>query len=231
MTRAVVHATRYSEWLFSLIEGFVGARVLEVGAGSGNLTRHLAAKAEVTALDLSHDALLVLARRLGTANIETVAADICDPAISRQLAERGFDTIVSSNVIEHIENDAAAIGNMCDIVTPTRGRIILIVPAHAVLFGSLDRAAGHYRRYSRAGLSSLIRNAGLEIIEARYVNLLGAFAWYVNGSILKTSNLNASSVNIQARLFDRFAVPVLRRSESVFSPPFGQSLLMVGQAS
>ncbi|MCY4110057.1 MAG: class I SAM-dependent methyltransferase [Chloroflexi bacterium] len=230
MTRALRHASRYHAWMFSLIEDFVGVRVLEVGAGSGNLTRFLARRSPVTALDISSEALELLTGRLDGVNVETIVADVADSAGVSELVGRGFDTIVSSNVLEHIENDETAIRNMREILAPTGGRVLLIVPAHPLLFGALDGAAGHHRRYSRSGLSSLLRDAGFTIVRARYVNLLGAIAWYVNGSILKTSDLNAGSVNAQAHVFDRLVVPVLRRVEGVISPPFGQSLVVVGQA-
>ena len=230
MTRALMHASKYHAWMFSHIEDFVGARVLEVGAGSGNLTQFLIAQASVTALDESRAALDVAVRRMGDARLDTLVVDIVDPAAVTNLEQQGFDTIVSSNVLEHIEHDMLAIANMHAILRPTGGHVLLIVPAHARLYGSLDQTAGHHRRYSRAGLTSLLRAAGFTIRRVRYVNAIGAIAWYVNGSILRTSDLNAGSVNAQARLFDRIAVPVLRRLESVVAPPFGQSLVVVAQA-
>ena len=231
MTRALKHASRYHSWMFSQIQDFVGANVLEVGAGSGNLTQFLIDRAEVTALDESREALEVAAGRVGEARLETVIADISDPAAVASLAQQGFDTIVSSNVLEHIEDDFGTVSNMHAILKPTRGRVLLIVPAHQQLFGSLDRAAGHYRRYSRAQLTSLLRAAGFEILRARYVNVLGAIGWYIHGRVLETSDLDAWSVNVQARIFDRIAVPVLRRIEHAIEFPFGQSLVVVGQAT
>ncbi len=231
MTHALMHASRYHSWMFSQIEDFVGKHVLEVGAGSGNLTRLLPANARVTALDESSTALEFAARRLEAREIDTVIADIADPATAAELATREFDTILCSNVLEHIEAERSAIANMCEILRPTHGHLLLIVPAHSRLYGSLDEAAGHFRRYSRSDLSTLLKSTGFEIRRARYVNALGAIAWYVNGSILRTDDLNARSVNAQARVFDRIAVPVLRWLESVFRPPFGQSLVVVGQAT
>ena len=231
MTRALIHASRYHAWIFSQVEEFVGSKVLEVGAGSGNLTQFLVSRANVTALDESREALGVAVGRVGGARFDTVVADITDPVAVSGLAHARFDTIVSSNVLEHIEQDLTAVSNMHAILKPSGGHVLLIVPAHARLFGSLDRAAGHYRRYSCAGLTSLLRTAGFSIRRARYVNVLGAIAWYINGSILGTSDLNARSVNAQARLFDRVAVPVLRRLESLIDPPFGQSLVVVGKAT
>ena len=230
MTRSLMQASRYHAWMLSQVEDFVGMNVLEVGAGSGNLTQFLVGRANVTALDESQAALDVAARRAGDARLETVIADIADSAAVADLAKRGFDTILSSNVLEHIEDDSAAVANMHAILKPRLGHLLLIVPAHARLFGSMDRAAGHYRRYSRAGLTSLVKRAGFSIRRAQYVNVVGAIAWYVNGSILRNDDLNAGSVNAQARLFDRIGVPVLRVLESVISPPFGQSLVVIGKA-
>ena len=230
MSDSLTYASRYHAWMFSQIQDFVGASVLEVGAGSGNLTQFLVDRAEVTALDESREALEFAAGRVGDARLETVVADISDPADVAGLAQQGFDTIVSSNVLEHIEDDFGAVANMHAILKPAGGRVLLIVPAHQQLFGSLDRAAGHYRRYSRTQLTALLRAAGFEILRARYVNAIGTVGWYINGRILKTTDLNAGSVNAQARIFDRVAVPVLRRIESFVDFPFGQSLVVVGQA-
>ncbi len=231
MTRALMHASKYHSWMFSQIEDFVGKHVLEVGAGSGNLTRLLPANAKVTALDESPTALEFAARRLEARGLDAVIADIADPATATQLASREFDTVLCSNVLEHIESERTAIANMHAILRPTHGHLLLIVPAHNRLYGSLDEAAGHFRRYSRSDLSTMLISAGFEIRRARYVNALGAIAWYVNGSILRTDDLNAPSVNAQARAFDRIAVPILRWLESAIRPPFGQSLIVIGRAT
>ena len=230
MTRALMHASRYHAWMFSQVEDFVGARVLEVGAGSGNLTQLLPSMVRVTALDESRSALDVAVSRAGSRRLDTVVADIADPAAAEMLAGRDFDTILYSNVLEHIEDEFMAAANMHMILEPSSGHLLLIVPAHAHLFGSLDRAAGHFRRYSKSSLTALLRNVGFEILRARYVNALGAIAWYVNAKVFRTGDLNARSVNTQAIIFDRFAVPVIRSLESVLKPPFGQSLVVVGRA-
>ena len=230
MTRALMHASRYHAWMFSQVEDYVGARVLEVGAGSGNLTQLLPLTVKVTALDESRSALGVAVSRAGSRRMDTVVADIADQAAAEELGRRDFDTILCSNVLEHIEDDCMAAANMHMILKPSSGHLLLIVPAHARLFGSLDHAAGHFRRYSKPGLTAILQTVGFEILRARYVNALGAIAWYVNGTIIGTRDLDARSVNAQALIFDRFAVPVLRSLESVLKPPFGQSLVVVGRA-
>ena len=232
MTRSVASAANYHAWLFDQLRDFVGTHVLEIGAGSGNLTQHLIAMARVTALDLSSEALDVLAERIGPSDaLQTIVGNILDPAVAQRLATADFDTVVSSNVLEHIEDDARAIASMRTILAPTAGHALLLVPAHSWLFGTLDEAAGHHRRYSRAVLTRLFADAGFRVIRAHYLNLMGAVAWYLNGSILRTRDLNATSVSRQAWLFDRLVVPALRRIEGTVKPPFGQSLVLIARAT
>lgn len=230
MTREQMPSSKLCAWMYSQVEGFVGSSVFEVGVGSGNLTQFRVGQTDVAALDESRAALDVAVGRVGDARLDSVVADITDSAAVADPALRGFDMMLSSNVLKHIEDELVAVTNMHAILKPKRGHVLLIVPAHARLFGSMDRAAGHFPRYSRAELTLLVQRAGFSIRRARYVNLVGAIARYVNGSILRTGDLNAGSVNAQARLFDRIGVPVFRALESVVSPPFGQSLVVVGQA-
>ena len=232
MTRSLETASNYHRWLFSYVKPYIGQRVLEIGAGSGNMTRYLAKLSPVTAIDLSDEALSRLASRLpSAADVSCMAGDICDPLFAAFLGERQFDTIVSSNVLEHIEDDSAAVARMRGILTQPGSNVVIVVPAHELLFGTLDSAAGHYRRYSRAGLCRLFESGGFEVVRTTYFNWLGAIAWLVNGRILRQTNLNARSVETQARLFDHLMVPVLRATESIVSPPFGQSLVLVARPS
>jgi ubiquinone/menaquinone biosynthesis C-methylase UbiE len=231
MTRSLAAASNYHAWLFEQVRPFLGRKLLEVGGGSGNLTRHLARHAPVTTLDISPEALSTLDERLGPdAQCTTLVGDIGDSALAARLALQRFDTVVSSNVLEHIRDDRAAVANMRIVLEARRGTAAVIVPAHQALFGSLDTAAGHHRRYSRRQLESLFEGCGFRVRHAYYLNALGAIAWYVNGSVLKTVDLNAGSVNAQALVFDRYVVPVLRRVERLVQPPFGQSLVLVAQA-
>lgn len=231
MTRALVDADNYHRWLFGEIEPFLGLKALEVGGGSGNLTRLLLPQVDTTVIEPSQAALDTLIPRIGTrANFHSVLGDICDQSIVNDFAKSGFDTVVSSNVIEHIENDLLAVRGMHKILNPNNGRALIIVPAHQWLFGTLDTAAGHYRRYSKSTLSKLFTHAGFKVEHCYHLNIVGAFAWYLNGSLIRTRDLNANAIGKQALLFDRFAVPVLKRLERIFHPPFGQSLVLVAKA-
>jgi XTP/dITP diphosphohydrolase len=91
------------------------------------------------------------------------------------------------------------------------------------LYTDFDRRIGHHRRYRLAPLRSQLRAAGLEPIDLRYVNAVGAVAWWVFARQLRRNPTSPRS----ASLFDRLAVPVVRRVESRVRLPFGQSLFAV----
>jgi SAM-dependent methyltransferase len=134
----------------------------------------------------------------------------------------GFDSIVCLNVLEHVEDDARALRHLHDLLAPN-GRLVLIVPALQSLYGEIDRAIGHYRRYERADLVEKLRAAGFSIEHHSAFNVIGALGWFVNGRLLKRRTVPG----VQARINDCL-VPLLRLEDHL-RPPIGLSWLMVGQ--
>jgi SAM-dependent methyltransferase len=137
---------------------------------------------------------------------------------------RSFDTVVCSNLLEHIEEDGAALAGMRDVLIPG-GRVVLIVPALQSLYGSIDRAIHHHQRYSRDGLVRELERAGLAVEHVSYFNMLGVPGWFLNAPILK----RRAVPGIQARIND-WLVPLLPL-ERRFGPPVGMSLLAVARAT
>jgi SAM-dependent methyltransferase len=137
-------------------------------------------------------------------------------------APEPFDCLVCVNVLEHIEDDSEAMRQMNDLLK-AGGHLCLFVPALPWLYGSLDAQFGHYRRYTRRRLEELARQAGFAIEKLRFFYLLGVITWFLMGKILRWRTWNATPV----AAYDRLIIPFLRRLERRFSPPLGQSLLMV----
>jgi SAM-dependent methyltransferase len=129
------------------------------------------------------------------------------------------------NVLEHIEADGKAVQSLSRTLRPG-GKLAVFAPAFEGLYSDFDRRVGHYRRYRAQGLGALMLDAGLELVELRYVNSLGALAWWLTAKQLKLTPT-------QPRLsltYDRHVVPWLRRFEERSKPPFGQSVLCVAAA-
>ncbi|MFL6246832.1 MAG: glycosyltransferase [Thermoanaerobaculia bacterium] len=214
--------SRYNDWIWQAIAPYVGNRVLEVGAGIGNMTRVLYGRDLIVATDLELPYLHILRNRFArNPTIEVERLDLnSDECLA--LKRHEFDTVVCLNVLEHIEDHEGALQRLYEVLVPG-GRLALFVPADQKLFGTMDTQVGHFRRYSREELQRLIEAAGFVTEKMTYQNIFGRFGWWLNGRVLKRTHLPAG----QSRLFD-LAVPILRRLEPK-NPSRGLSLIAVGQ--
>jgi glycosyltransferase involved in cell wall biosynthesis len=220
--RRVSRLSRYNAWLYDQISRFVGRRVLEIGAGLGTMTRYFLDRDLVVASDVNPRYLGALSTALGPRhNLVVQQFDLNQP-VPERVAKHSLDTIVCLNVLEHIEDDEAVLQRLYEVLSP-QGRVLLIVPAMRSLYGAIDEAIGHFRRYERDELSAKLHRAGFRVEEARYLNVIGVPGWFVNGRLLRRKTVPG----LQARLND-LLVPVLRL-ERYFRPSFGMSLLAVGR--
>jgi SAM-dependent methyltransferase len=213
------HARRYFAWQARLILPHLGKRVVEVGCGTGNFTQHLTGRELVLATDLEPACLERLVARFPTA-ITRVATPEEDTFL--ELAHWSPDSIVCLNVLEHIQNDAAALRRMAAILPPG-GRLALLVPALPALYGPIDRNLGHFRRYTKRDVDRLAFAAALDIHSLRYMNAIGAIGWYANARLFRRAAQSAT----QIALFDNAIVPVASRVEALIPPPLGQSVLAI----
>lgn len=214
---------RLDAWLFEEIGPYVGDRVLEVGCGHGNLVRHLVDRELVIATDKDPKSVALVQEQFGhLSNVQAHAYDIVDspPDFLRSCA---LDTVISLNVLEHVEQDVAALSHMTQLLR-FGGRVVLIVPAHQWLYGSMDASIGHYRRYDKRAMAEKLQGAGLQVENQFYFNALGTLGWFVNGRLLRQRVPPAQ----QLRWFN-WIVPVVRWMERQVHPPFGLSLLSVAR--
>lgn len=220
---AVAGATNYYTWIIEHFAPFLGRRVVEVGAGIGTFAQFIVASRGVESLlcvEPAENVFPMLAERFReNPRIKTVHADIDQV----QLVDAA-DSLVAVNVLEHVEDDEAFLRAAARIVVPG-GHLLLFVPAHQFLYGSLDAAFDHYRRYSKAGLSSVVSRAGWEPVSISNVNIAGILPWLIAGKIFRTTTLG----HRQMRIFDRLVIPVMKRVESLREPFIGQSLLAIAR--
>lgn len=205
-------ARNYNEFLVHEVERHcAGAdRLVDFGAGTGTF------------------AVMLRDRGLDVACVEA------DPALCGQLRAKGFESymsiaafepasleaVFSLNVLEHIEDDTAAMAEVFSRLKPG-GVFHVYVPAFQLLFSSMDRKVGHFRRYTKGSLLSQLRTAGFTIRRARYADSLGfaaslAFKWFGN----KRGDLNPRGL----MLYDRVAFPVSRALDLVCGPFLGKNL-------
>lgn len=215
-------ARNYFAWQGRLVRPHLGRRVVEFGCGTGNFTPMLLDREAVIAVDVEPECVERLRRRYPDQRNLRVSSIDADGLGLSQIARFRPDSCVCLNVLEHIEDDRRALGQMASIL-PSGGAIVLIVPAFPALLGPIDRNLGHYRRYRRESIRNLARSAGLEVEKLRYMNLIGFFGWWMNARIFKLGIQSRA----QIAFFDRIIVPVMSGIERAVAPPFGQSLFGV----
>jgi len=212
---------RYRLYQYDLIAPHCGRSVLEVGAGLGEFATQFTGLDRLVLTDADPDAVHLLAERFAD-RPEVEARQL---ALGGELsAGKPVDSIVAINVLEHIEDDAAALKSLSRLVIPG-GTIVLWVPGYQQLYGEFDRRVGHFRRYTPATLRDAFERAGLRVELAKPVNLLGGIAWWAAVRRGGSTKPNPRLVSI----YDRFVVPVTRAVESVVPVPFGQTVLGVAR--
>lgn len=170
---------RLTDWMFSLFASHARGTVVEVGAGIGTYTTRLldAGAEKLLAIEPEPACAEALEARLGTDPRVTVVRETLPDSPALAELAGACDLVVCQNVLEHIEDDAAAVKAMAAALAPA-GRMTLLVPAHPRLYGRLDHRFGHFRRYDRARLTRLIADAGLDLLELRSFNALGIAGWW-----------------------------------------------------
>lgn len=214
------HAENYNRWLADLTQPYLGDDPVEVGSGlGGNAALWLArGLTRLTVSELGDDAVERLRRRFAAdprVDVEQIDLETAPTA--------SHSSCVGLNVLEHIEDDVTALRGAARLVRPG-GAVVMFAPAFQFAAGRFDRAIGHCRRYTRATISRAFESAGLRVATVRYVNAPGLLAWFVSVRVLGHTPRDGRLL----RAWDRAVIPVIRRGELRFTPPFGQSVLAVG---
>jgi SAM-dependent methyltransferase len=196
---------RNYQWAYEVIAPFLGGSLLEVGSGVGVISKFLIQRAGPVVLSDHHPAYLrYLRSRFGDCpNVTYQLLDLNDPVYD--VGARAIDTVVCLNVLEHLADDQRALRGFAQLLPPG-GRVVLQVPNYPALFGSLDAAYGHFRRYTRQMVTAAVTASGFRLVRLRNFNPLAIPGWIVSAKLLRARRLNVHS----ARLFNAI-VPIARR--------------------
>ncbi|MFT4049379.1 MAG: methyltransferase domain-containing protein [Solirubrobacterales bacterium] len=224
---AMDFADNYHRWVLGYFDRYLGAAVVEVGAGIGSFSRLLAERtapqrllmiepSPETAKSLAHNAAGLAVPATPFTGFLSEAEDL--------ITEFGPDCFVYVNVFEHVEHDAE---EMCRIynLLPSGGTLCAFVPALPFLYSRFDRSIDHFRRYTKRELREKAAAAGFRVEVIRYFDVVGILPWLIKFRLLGSTTLDTRSV----KLFDRAVVPVMSRIENFAQPPIGKNLLMVAR--
>jgi hypothetical protein len=100
--------------------------------------------------------------------------------------------------LEHVEDAHGALVNIHGALKPG-GHAIILVPHDQRLYGTLDKALGHYRRYSHEELRTSMEEVGFHVERILEFNRISRPAWFFRGRVMKRETLGYWSL----RIFDR----------------------------
>lgn len=222
------NAVNYHNWIIDNFEKYLGTNLLEVGAGIGTLTKIISQRKkdlEITCLEPSNEMYPLLKKTVDGISTDKIKyKKNFTYEISKKLAKEKFDSVIYNNVLEHVEDDVDEMRNAHDILVEG-GYIITYSPAMQLLFSGFDKSIGHYRRYSLKEMKSKMEQAGFEIVEAYYMDIVGSFLWWLKFKLLGSKELGGGNLSS----FDKFIIPILAKLEPSKMLPFGKNIMVIGK--
>jgi SAM-dependent methyltransferase len=202
---SLAEARNYQRWVSGAVRPYLGTRILEIGSGIGNMSQWLPARELLVLTETDASLVELLRERVpryfggDAANVKIHQLELgAGGAGERAIDGYGLDTIVSFNVLEHIEDDEAAIGRLVAVLraSPARTRrLVSFVPAQAWALSRLDRYYGHFRRYSRRRIDDLSRTIAPDAdLVVTPFNALGLVGWVWSTMLLRQTRIDKRSV-------------------------------------
>jgi SAM-dependent methyltransferase len=215
-------ATVWKSYFRRQITPFLGAEVLEVGAGLGGTTKLLCRQGHASWLCLEPDP--ELAGLLSQAQQRGDLPESCQVEVGT-LAQlppyQQFDTILYIDVLEHIQDDRRELERAATHLKPG-GHLVVLGPAHPWLYSPFDEAIGHYRRYTRPSLRALTPE-GTVLVRSVYLDSVGMLASLGNRLLLK----HARPTTKQIAFWDKVLVRGSRVLDPILLHSLGKSVLSV----
>jgi len=215
-------ATNWKAYFASALAPFIGAQVLEIGAGIGSNIPilHTPAVRQWTSVEPDPD----LARRITERITLDELPETCRVLVGtiESVAETlRFNTVLYIDVLEHIADDAAELNRAAGYLVP-HGNLVVLAPAHRFLFSEFDAAIGHYRRYNAVSLTA-VTPPRCRLRTCFLLDSVGFFASLANRFLLAAT----TPTPVQIAFWDKVLVPVSRVLDNVTAHKFGKSIVAV----
>ena len=222
---AMESAHKYMSWMLDPFKPYLRGDIVEIGVGHGSYCSQLTKYGNYYGIDI--DERSVTSAKKKYPNTLFKQADILDIDFLESILPNKADSIISINVLEHIEDDKVAVHNLVNSLK-SGGYLLLNVPALSALCNDLDRLAGHHRRYSKNDFIRLLSDMPVTIEKLSYFNPIGGFGWWLN-RYRKHESLNSDSVNRQIEIFEQYILPISRAIDPLTKSFFGQSVICIAR--
>lgn len=213
---------RFNTWMGDTLRPHLGDRVLEIGSGIGTLTEQMIPRDAYTVSDINPVYLAYLRSYVAGKPYLDVRHIDASKAEDFVGLDARFDTVMMVNVLEHVLDEKATLGNVFRALEPG-GRYVVLVPQHPGIYGTLDEALEHRERYTREGLKRSLEHAGFVVEKIFDFNRASVPGWWFNGRVLKRRTFS----RFQLKVFDSL-VPILRHVDH-WLPYGGQSVIGIAR--
>ncbi len=201
--------------LVSHLQGFLTGDVLDVGAGSGSFSGHIAQVAHgLTCIEPVESYFVELKQKVSdVANCQVFHGTLEDfsQQHSTSMGAKTYDVVFYAHVIEHIYGDVEELVRARKQLKPD-GRAIIVVPSLPRLYGSVDSLSGHFRRFTRRELTAVANAAGFEVESIRYFNPLAILPYWLLYRVVGVQSVGSG----QLGFYDRAIVPLAYRIVGLF---------------
>lgn len=217
-------ANNWKDYYGNLIEKYLQGRVLEVGAGIGATTEFLCKGHQKQWLCLEPDPILTEKIDLKISIGRLPPCCKSRVGTSADLEPKNlFDTIIYMDVLEHIKDDCSEVKIVTQHLS-IGGYLVVLAPAHQWLFTPFDTAIGHYRRYNKKSLASVMPKS-LNCIQLIYLDSVGLIASLGNRFVLKSK----TPTKQQIQLWDKVMIPLSKKIDPILQYSLGKSVLGIWQ--
>ncbi|MFC2093885.1 class I SAM-dependent methyltransferase [Bacteroidota bacterium] len=225
--------SNYRKYQYDLIAKYIGKNILEVGTGDGSFTSQIVNHSDnitrIISIEPSNTLLKLYKDKHQFPNMVSVCnIDLFDV----HPGSFGlFDTVIFIHVLEHIENDKEVLNHTYNLLEKS-GHVLIEVPALSMLFSEHDKSLGHFRRYNKKLLNSIIDNEKYKIKKIWYqdpIGVLGSLYFFKLKKIKLKSNEGDQLVKNQGSVYDKYVIPFEKYVEKFIKFPFGLSLTAILQ--
>lgn len=215
-------ATNWKAYFSSVLAPFIGARVLEIGAGIGSNIPflHTPAVRQWTSVEPDPDLARRIAERITLGELPESCRVLVGTIESIDETSR-FNTVFYIDVLEDIADDAAELNYAASRLAPD-GNLVVLAPAHQFLFSEFDAAIGHHRRYNAVSLTA-VTPPRCRLRTCFMLDSVGFFASLANRFMLAARMPSPR----QIAFWDKVLVPVSRVLDNVTGHKFGKSIVAV----
>jgi ubiquinone/menaquinone biosynthesis C-methylase UbiE len=221
----IASADKFNHWMYETIKPFSKGNILEIGSGIGNISKFFIEQgARITLSDFDDYYIEYLNKKYSNQKINIISIDLQQENFEQQHTGKKevFDSIIMLNVLEHIQDDSLALKN-CSYLLKPGGNIIILTPSYSFLYSSIDKALGHYRRYSLAELNNILIRNHFNVKKRFRFNALGIPAWFY-GKILRLKTIPSKEMNFYNKL-----TPIARLIDRISFRKAGLSCIIIGE--